>query len=140
MINYLKTLLTRLQSPVSTKRCIKTETKKNEENVRMRTIENSVQKRTCPNLQANKNAEKPSELKEARTERAKFQIIDLNTENNPLTSQPSRAASHYQKIKRKSQNQQEIDIAREKDILQQLIRGNSSSRNHYSAQRGQNNG
>lgn len=72
-----------------------------------------------------------------KTDKGKFQIIDLNTENNPFTAQPSRAVSHYQKIKRTSiNNQYEIDVARERDILQQLIRGGSASRSNYNSQRG----
>lgn len=83
MINYLKTLLTRLQSPVSTKRCLKTENikrneenGKSEENRKTKGSEGS-QKRTCPNLNA-KVTGKTVEAKEVRGERTKFQIIDLN--------------------------------------------------------------
>lgn len=51
--------------------------------------------------------------------------------------QAVRATSQYSKIKRKSQNpnQYQIDIAHEKDILQQLIRGNPANRNSYYAQK-----
>ena len=92
-------------------------------------------KKTGSNFFANKTSEKPAEPKEPKCERAKFQTIDLNTENNPFSTQPPRATSHYQKIKRANHNQYDIDIAREKDILQQLIKGNSS-RNTFSCQKG----
>ena len=68
-----------------------------------------------------KSAQKP--------ERAKFQTIDLGTENRPVL-QSARPNIDYQKIRRKSQNQYDIDIAHEKDILQQLIRGTSSQKNN----------
>lgn len=72
-----------------------------------------------------------------KLEKTRFQTLDLNTENNPFSSQTVRATSQYSKIKRKSHNvnQYEIDIAHEKDILQQLIRGNSANKNTYYAQK-----
>lgn len=39
-----------------------------------------------------------------KLEKTRFQTIDLNTENNPFSSQTVRATSQYSKIKRKSHN------------------------------------
>lgn len=66
-------------------------------------------------------------------DKPKFETIDLNTENNPFSS--TKPYSQYQKIRRKNNNKDEIDIAYEKNILQQLIRGSSANKNNLYTQR-----
>ena len=65
-----------------------------------------------------------------KPERAKFQTLDLGSENRPMVQSARKSNGDYQKIRRKSQNQYEIDIAHEKDILQQLIKGTSNQKNN----------
>ena len=66
MINYLKTLLTRLQSPVNTKRCLKTQNnKKVDENTKLKIIEAAQQiKKSRINMLTSKNTEKVPETKD----------------------------------------------------------------------------
>ena len=138
MISYLKDLLVRLQSPESKKRDLRTEKKRRgEEQNKLKTQETVAQiRRSKANIEPAQTQTEKKMLRSAKKpERAKFQTIDLNSENRPVL-QSARANVDYQKIRRRSQNQYEIEIAHEKDILQQLIRGTSAnksnSQNYYS--------
>lgn len=80
---------------------------------------------------------RPGCLSQGRPERARFQTIDLNSENSRPALQSARPNVDYQKIRRKSQNQYDIEIAHEKDILQQLIKGTNRGNQNYFSNRSQ---